>query len=115
MKPAGKWARAYSGCTRSVALASVPGELGRHRALCGDSLVDGTSEQVLGCHLADMTFCDLPYNVNVFQKRGGTRITNDNFGAQFPEFLQKACTQILAATKGAVYIAMWCAEGIHSR
>ena len=46
---------------------SRPGDLwicGEHRVLCGDATVMDDVEKVLGGELADMTFCDPPYNVN---------------------------------------------------
>jgi hypothetical protein len=92
---------------------SVPEDLwilGRHSVLCGDSLLDGNAERVLGGERADLAFCDCPYNVNYAQKHGGKRIINDNLGSNFEEFLQSACARILAVTKGAVYICMSCAE-----
>ena len=38
--------------------------LGNHRLLCGDATVLADVERVLGDQLADMTFCDPPYNVD---------------------------------------------------
>jgi DNA modification methylase len=84
--------------------------LGRHRVLCGDSLSAANAQRVLGGQMADMAFSDPPYNVNYTQKRGGKKIINDNLGPAFPEFLQSACAQILAVTKGAVYICMSSSE-----
>ena len=46
---------------------SKPGDLwvlGNHRLLCGDATVLADVERVLGGQLADMTFCDPPYNVD---------------------------------------------------
>jgi ParB-like chromosome segregation protein Spo0J len=46
---------------------SKPGDLwvlGNHRLLCGDTTVLADVERVLGGQLADMTFCDPPYNVD---------------------------------------------------
>jgi DNA modification methylase len=95
---------------------TVPGDLwilGRHRVLCEDSLVGGNVEQVLGGQSVSMTFCDPPYNCNYFQKSRGKKIANDNLGPAFQEFLERACAQILAVTKGAIYICMSSAE-IHT-
>jgi DNA modification methylase len=92
---------------------TIPGDLwilGRHRLLCGDSLQSGTLDKVLGGQMADMTFCDPPYNCNYSQKRGGNKIANDNLGPAFEEFMKSACMQILTVTKGAVYICMSSAE-----
>jgi DNA modification methylase len=95
---------------------TVPGDvwiLGRHRALCADSLVGGNVERALGGQSASMTFCDPPFNCNYIQKSRGRKIANDNLGPAFQEFLERACAQILAFTKGAAYICMSSAE-IHT-
>jgi hypothetical protein len=92
---------------------TVPGDLwilGRHKVLCGDSLLDGNLERVLGGQGAGMTFCDPPYNCNYTQKKGGNKVTNDNLGPDFQAFLQSACERILAVTKGAVYICISSSE-----
>jgi len=92
---------------------TLPGDLwllGRHRVLCGDCLLDGNSERVLSGQMADMAFSDPPFSVNYTQKCSGKKIINDNLGPAFPEFLQSACAQILAVTKGAVYICMSSSE-----
>jgi hypothetical protein len=76
----------------------------------------GNVERVLGGQLADMTFCDPPYNVDYANSpkdklRGKHRpIMNDNLGGGFQAFLQDACTNILAVTKGAVYVCMSSSE-----
>jgi DNA modification methylase len=91
----------------------MPGELwvaGRHRILCDDSLLNQSAPRVLDGKLADMAFCDPPYNVNLNHKKGGRKITNDNLGPAFETFLEHACTQILSATKGGVYICMSSSE-----
>ena len=86
--------------------------LGEHRLLCGDATQMDAVEKVLAGGLADMTFCDPPYGVNYGQTmkdklRGNKRrIANDNLGDDFGPFLRDACTNILAVTKGAVYICM---------
>ena len=90
---------------------SKPGDLwvlGNHRLLCGDATVLADVERVLGGQLADMTFCDPPYNVDYANSpkdklRGKHRpILNDNLGCGFEAFLQDACVNILSVTKGAV-------------
>ena len=63
-----------------------------------------------------MTVTDPPYNVNYANTakdklRGTYRpILNDNMGADFSALLLLACQNILAVTKGAVYIAMSSSE-----
>jgi hypothetical protein len=90
--------------------------LGQHRLLCGDATVMGDVEKVLGGGLADMVFCDPPFNVNYGatmkdKLRGKQRkIANDNLGEEFAKFLYDACVNMLAVTKGAVYICMSSSE-----
>ena len=92
-----------------------PGDLwvlGEHRLLCGDATVPADVERVLDGQLADMTFTDPPYNVDYANSpkdklRGKHRpILNDDLGAGFEAFLHDACANILAVTKGAVYVCM---------
>ena len=86
---------------------SRPGDvwvLGDHRVLCGDATRREDVERVLGGGLADMAFTDPPYGVD-YESRG-RRIANDNLGAGFASFLGDACENILAVTKGAVYVCM---------
>jgi DNA modification methylase len=98
---------------------SKPGDLwvlGNHRLLCGDATVLADVERVLGGQLADMTFCDPPYNVDYANSpkdklRGKRRpILNDDLGGGFEAFLLDACTNILAVTKGAVSVCMSSSE-----
>jgi DNA modification methylase len=98
---------------------SRPGDLwscGEHRVLCGDATVLADVEKVLGGELADMCFCDPPYNVNYAnsadkKRRGKSRpILNDALGKDFDALLYDACVNILTFTKGAVYICMSSSE-----
>jgi len=98
---------------------TVPGDvwvLGEHRLLCGDSTQIEAVEKVLARGLADMVFTDPPYNVNYGatmkdKLRGKKRkIANDNLGAGFDQFLRDACANMLAMTKGAIYICMSSSE-----
>jgi DNA modification methylase len=98
---------------------TVPGDvwiLGDHRLLCGDATVMTDVEKVLAGGLAGMVFSDPPYNVNYGatmkdKLRGKKRkITNDDLGDGFERFLRDACTNILAVTKGAIYICMSSSE-----
>jgi DNA modification methylase len=90
--------------------------LGNHRVLCGDATVLADVERVLGGQLADMTFCDPPYNVDYANTpkdklRGKLRpILNDDLGSGFEAFLQDVCLNILSVTKGAVYVCMSSSE-----
>jgi len=98
---------------------TVPGDvwvLGEHRLLCGDSTQIEAVEKVLAGGLTDMVFTDPPYNVNYGatmkdKLRGKKRkIANDNLGAGFEQFLRDACVNMLAVTKGAIYICMSSSE-----
>ena len=98
---------------------SRPGDIwicGDHRVLCGDSTVLSDVEKVLDGELADMAFTDPPYNVDYGKsaqdrfraKRGpkGRPILNDALGEAFGQLLYDTAVNILAVTKGAVYICM---------
>ncbi len=98
---------------------TVPGDvwlLGDHRLVCGDATQMEAVEKVLAGSLADMVFSDPPYNLNygatMKDKLRGKRrkIVNDNLGDGFEQFLRDACANILAVTKGAVYICMSSSE-----
>jgi len=98
---------------------TVPGDvwlLGDHRLLCGDATQIEAVEKVLAGGLADMVFTDPPYNVNYGatmkdKLRGKKRkIANDDLGEGFEQFLRDACVNMLAVTKGAVYICMSSSE-----
>jgi DNA modification methylase len=90
--------------------------LGEHRVVCGDATQSEAYHALLAGELADMAFTDPPYNVNYANSakdkmRGKNRpILNDNLGDDFGGFLTAACTNLLAVTKGAVYIAMSSSE-----
>jgi hypothetical protein len=98
---------------------SRPGDvwlLGEHKVLCGDATKAEDYKLLLGDELVDMTVTDPPYSVNYANSakdkmRGTNRpILNDNLGKEFGPFLEAACRNILAVTKGAVYIAMSSSE-----
>jgi DNA modification methylase len=82
--------------------------LGEHRVMCGDALDRNTYERLLEGGCADMVFTDPPYNV-AYQSRLGS-IANDNLGAGFGEFLSEACRNLLAYSRGGIYICMSSSE-----
>jgi DNA modification methylase len=105
-----------------AAVVTVPGDvwiLGDHRLLCGDATIMTDVEKVLAGGLADMVFCDPPYNVNygatMKDKIRGTNrpIANDNLGSDFEQFLREACVNMVAVCKGAIYVCMSSSE-IHT-
>jgi len=98
---------------------TAPGDvwlLGDHRLLCGDSVQLDAVEKVLAGGLADLVFTDPPYNVNYGatmkdKLRGKKRkIANDNLGDGFEQFLRDVCANLLAVTKGAIYVCMSSSE-----
>ena len=98
---------------------SKPGDLwicGEHRVLCGDATVRGDVDRLMDGELADMAFTDPPYNVNYANSakdklRGKNRpILNDALGDDFGALLQAASANMLAVTKGAIYICMSSSE-----
>jgi DNA modification methylase len=99
---------------------TVPGDvwlLGEHRVLCGDATQMADVEKVLAGGLADMIFCDPPYGVNYgatmkdkLRGKSHRKIANDNLGEGFAPFLYDACVNMLAVTKGAIYICMSSSE-----
>ena len=98
-----------------VSSVTVQGDvwiLGKHRLGCGDATSREAYEWVLQGTPADMVFTDFPYNVNLRQKSrtGIHKVTNDDLGTDFGEFLHSICVQLLAVTRGAVYICMSSSE-----
>ena len=89
---------------------------GEHRVLCGDATVRADVEKLLDGELADMAFTDPPYNVNYANSakdklRGKNRpILNDALGEGFEALLQAASANMLAVTKGGIYICMSSSE-----
>ncbi|MBL8227284.1 MAG: site-specific DNA-methyltransferase [Bryobacterales bacterium] len=93
---------------------TVPGDvwiLGEHRILCGDATSMEAVQKVLDGGLADMVFTDPPYNVDYEGKTSKKlKIGNDRLGGKFYEFLREACANMLAATKGGIYVCMSSSE-----
>ena len=98
---------------------SRPGDLwicGEHRVLCGDATLRADVDRLLDGELADMAFTDPPYNVNYANSakdklRGKNRpILNDALGEGFEALLHAASANMLAVTKGAIYICMSSSE-----
>ncbi len=85
--------------------------LGQHRLLCGDATQMDSLERVLAGGLADMAFTDPPYNVDYEGKTAQKlKIGNDALGGKFYDFLREASANMLAVTKGAIYMCMSSSE-----
>jgi DNA modification methylase len=102
-----------------VVPTSRPGDLwilGEHRLLCGDATVFTDVERLMEGQLADMAFCDAPYNVdyaNASKNKAlskDRRILNDALGDVFYQFLHDTCVNLLMVTKGACYMSMSSSE-----
>jgi len=95
-------------------VVSVPGDvwlLGAHRLLCGDATSTDAIQKVLAGGLADMVFTDPPYNVDYEGKTAKKlKIGNDALGGKFYDFLRDACANMLAVTKGGIYVCMSSSE-----
>ncbi len=93
---------------------TVPGDLwllGEHRLLCGDATSMEAIQLVLAGGLADMVFTDPPYNVDYVGKTAKKlKIGNDALAGKFYEFLRDASVNMLAITKGAIYMCMSSSE-----
>lgn len=96
-----------------------PGDLwvcGEHRVLCGDATKPDDLRAVLAGEQAGMCFTDPPYGVDYAnsakdKQRGKHRpILNDRRGEGFEAMLRAASVNVLAVTKGAVYICMSSSE-----
>ena len=97
---------------------SLPGDLwvlSDHHLLCGDATSRAAGERVLAGAQADLVFTDPPYSVNYKQPsirpgRAGRKITNDNLGAGFEQFLADSCRNLVELSAGAIYICMSSSE-----
>ena len=116
--------------SRRRSRSAQPGDLwvlGNHRLLCGDATVLADVERVLGGQLADMTFCDPPYNVDYANSpkdklRGKHRpILNDDLGGGFEAFLLRRLRQHPLRHQGRLLRlheqlgAAHAAAGVHGR
>ncbi len=85
-------------------------QMGEHRLLCGDALDPQAYVALLSGEPTAMVFTDPPYNVAYVGPGLGVGIANDDLGEGFGPFLQAACEQMLANTRGAAYVCMSSSE-----
>jgi DNA modification methylase len=99
---------------------SVPGDiwlLGPHRVRCGDSTSITDWEALMQGELADVQFCDPPYNVAYESKLAGS-IKNDSMGDKaFYDFLFGfySCSFSVMKAGAAIYVAHADSEGANFR
>ena len=92
----------------AVTLAGDLWALGKgHQVLCGDGTHRADLDRVLDGKPCDLVFTDIVYNVDYCGK-GPTKmkLTNDNLGSEFGEFLVEACRSMLDVCHGGLYICM---------
>ena len=96
-----------------------PGDLwllGRHKVICGDSILPDTFTRLLDGSLANLVLTDPPYNVNVKEAAG--RIKNDNMpDEEFYKFLFSAFTNAEQnmADDASIYVFHADTEGLNFR
>ena len=101
-----------------------PGEvwqLGRHRVMCGDSTDDLNVSKLMGKDLADVVYCDPPYNIGLDYDKG-TEGKKSTYGgsytgkkdkkkdAQYGEFVDATIKNAIAHAKPNHHIFYWCDE-----
>lgn len=94
-----------------------PGEmwqLGEHRLLCGDGTKRENLHRLLDGKRSATVFTDLPYNVDYHGKTAKRlQLANDHLKGGFDAFLRSACTAMLAACQGPLYLRMSSSEPHH--
>lgn len=88
--------------------------LGEHRLGCGDATKAEDVDRLLGGAIADMAFCDVPYNVKLGDHGGkqvGAKhrrpIANDALEpAAWAKFVAGWATNVVRVTNGAIYVCM---------
>ena len=86
--------------------------MGEHRLLCGDA-TSMDAVQKPSCPAAWPTWSlrtRLTTSITKARRAKKLKIGNDTLGGKFYEFLRDACTNMLAVTKGAIYICMSSSE-----
>lgn len=80
--------------------------LGDHRLLCGDATRRTDLETVLGGEPADMVFTDPPSHSAPSRSRKQLNRTAEPSAASLLELLRAALKQIIALSRGAIYVCM---------
>ena len=93
----------------------APGDLfqiGGHRLLCGDCTAEAGWRALLGGRVADMVWCDPPYNV-AYTGAAGAMANDDMSDRAYAEFLRNVFGSAFRITKlgGAIYVAHADSEG----
>lgn len=99
-----------------------PGEmfqLGPHRLICGDSTNPAVVARVMGKELADMIYCDPPFNISLDYdkgigmsagKYGGIHTNDSKTDPDYRRFLKATMENALLAAKPDVHMFYFCDE-----
>ena len=90
-------------------------QLGSHRLLCGDSTKEEDVKKLMGGELADMIYCDPPYNIGLDYNSG---ISTQKFKGmkdnkkieEYRKFINSTIENILKFSKPNLHIFYWCDE-----
>lgn len=87
-------------------------QLGRHRLMCGNSMIEKDVAKLMDGELGDLVFTDPPYNVNYSyhsRKYHGKTIFNDNMSnEEFEKFLTKVFKNMHKFTKKKMAWYVFC-------
>jgi DNA modification methylase len=79
---------------------SAPGDLwglGPHKLMCGNSLVSGNYEKLMGSNLAAMAIADAPYNLKIKSIQGRGKIKHREFAEASGEMSRQQFTGFLSS------------------
>lgn len=93
--------------------------LGEHRLMCGSSQDEEQVERLMNGELADIIYCDPPYNIglsydkgikpNAIKKRYTNAVFSDNMSnADYLAWLLQITNNALAVSKPDIHIFFWC-------
>lgn len=95
--------------------------LGNHRVMCGDSTKENDVAKLMGADLADMIYCDPPYNIGLDYNKGvenrkstyGGQFTgkkDSKKDAEYASFVDITLQNALAVSNPNTHVFYWCDE-----
>lgn len=92
-------------------------QLGRHRLLCGSSLLESNVKKLMGDLRADMVNDDIPFNIGLSYDKGvgnkqsyGGTINDSKSDDEYRIFVKTIMQNALSVTKQHAHIMFWCDE-----